>query len=181
MIFGEATHVSGNAFAVSNISGMLGLGYSNTTASHIPSFWEAMNLTSSSYSFYLNNDKDGNYMTVPGMDTDNYEPIKEHHIIDKKKSYQYILKFDHFKTKHDRIVKDDHNISAMLAVGYPMIVMPDNIATDIFDSIYVEHDCSNIATLPSITLAIDGHDYTLEGKDYIMHDEGICKIAVQAV
>jgi len=87
LIFGEATHVSGNAFAESNISGILGLGYTNDTSAHLPSFWEAMNLTSTSYSFYLNDGKDNNYMTVPGMDTDNYEAIKEHHIIDKKKFY----------------------------------------------------------------------------------------------
>jgi len=168
-MFGEATHVSGNAFAESNISGVLGLGYSNTTAAHMPSFWEAMNLTSSSYSFYLNDDKDNNYMTVPGMDTDNYEPIKEHHIIDKTKLYQYNLKFDHFKTKHDRIIKDANNITAILSVGYPMIVMPELMVNDLFDSIYVEHDCSNIASLPPITLAIDGQDYTLQGKDYVIH------------
>jgi len=58
----------------------------------------------------------------------------------------------------------------MLSVGYPMIVMPDTIAYDLLDSIYVEHDCSNIASLPPITLTIDGQDYTLQGKDYVMHD-----------
>jgi len=67
----------------------------------------------------------------------------------------------------------------MLSVGYPMIVMPDTYAYDLLDSIYVEHDCSNIASLPPITISIDGQDYTLQGKDYVMHDEGICKIAVQ--
>jgi len=132
-----------------------------------------MNLTSTSFSFYLNDGKDNNYMTVPGMDTDNYEPIKEHHIIDKKKTYQHILKFDHFKTKHDRIITDD-KISIMIAVGAPMIVMPDLLAYDLLDSIYVEHDCSNIATLPPITIAIDVQDYTLEGKDYVVNQGGKC-------
>lgn len=75
LYFGEATKVSGNAFAESNISGILGLGYANTTGAHLPSF---CNLTSNSYSFYLSDDKNNNYMTIPGMDTDNYEAIKEH-------------------------------------------------------------------------------------------------------
>jgi hypothetical protein len=66
-----------------------------------------------------------------------------------------MLNFDHFKTKNDRIIKVD-KINIMLSVGYPMMAMPELIANDLLDGIYVEHDCSNVASLPPITIAIDG-------------------------
>ena len=55
MKFGEITHVSGIAFLVSPLEGILGLGYRSISENNLPTFIDSSNLLDKSFSFYLTN------------------------------------------------------------------------------------------------------------------------------
>jgi saccharopepsin len=68
MKFGEITHVSGMAFYVSQLSGILGLAYDTISVNHLPTFLDTSNLEDKSFSFYLNDNPKESFMTMPGYD-----------------------------------------------------------------------------------------------------------------
>lgn len=68
------TKISGNSFAFANVSGVIGLGFHNSTANqHAPGFMDLVGFTNKTFSFYLNDDE--RYMTLPGIDEDKYEIV----------------------------------------------------------------------------------------------------------
>jgi len=68
MKFGEITSVSGLAFYVSQLSGILGLAYDSISVGHLPTFLDESKLTDKSFSFYLHNVPEQSFMTLPGYD-----------------------------------------------------------------------------------------------------------------
>jgi hypothetical protein len=50
----------------------------------------------------------------------------------------------------------------------------------IVDGLSVKEDCSDVGSLPTITFAIDGAKYTLEGQDYVLKVDGKCQLGVKA-
>jgi len=69
MKFAEITHVSGMAFFVSQLSGILGLAYESISVNLLPTFLDTSNLQDKSFSFYLTLNPDESFMTIPGYNT----------------------------------------------------------------------------------------------------------------
>lgn len=169
--FGEITKVDGNDWVFNKASGVLGLAYSTSSQSinGEASFLHQANPQDKSFSLYLNNAPKESYMTIPGMDTDNYEVIKEHKVL-KKEYFQ--MKVDHIK-KGDAMFKNDDLYIGLLN-GYEGIVALSTIFDPILDEVVVYKDCSNIDSLPDFTFTLDGVDYTLTGHDYVIKSRGQC-------
>ena len=68
MKFGEITHVSGAAFYVSKLAGILGLAYDTISVNKLPTFMQMSNLQDKSFSFYLALNPKESFMTIPGYD-----------------------------------------------------------------------------------------------------------------
>lgn len=50
------------------------------------------------------------------------------------------------------------------------------------EGITVNSDCSGLDTLPTLTWAIDGTPYTLDGSDYVIKtQDGKCELGVKSV
>jgi hypothetical protein len=108
-------------------------------------------------------------MVVPGMDSDNFEIIKEHKIIEKA---GFMIKMDSIKHGDTVIKSPDLKFGIMNA--FDNIIAFNGLLDPILDNTVVYKDCSNIDTLPDITFTLDGVDYTLTGHDYVIKHFGNC-------
>lgn len=68
MKFGEITHVSGMAFYVSQLSGILGLAYDSISVNKLPTFLDTASMKDKSFALYLALNPKDSFMTVPGFD-----------------------------------------------------------------------------------------------------------------
>jgi len=84
MSFGEVTSASGVSFIASQMSGILGLAYDTISVNKLPTFFDNADLTDKSFSFYLHDTSADSYMVIPGMDSENYEAIDTHKVVEQK-------------------------------------------------------------------------------------------------
>jgi len=68
MYFGEVTSVSGTSFYVSQMSGILGLAYGSISVDALPTFIDSNNLSDKSFAFYLHENPEASFMTLPGYE-----------------------------------------------------------------------------------------------------------------
>jgi cathepsin D len=70
MKFGEITHVTGMAFYVSQLSGILGLAYDSISVNKLPTFLDTASMKDKSFALYLALNPKDSFMTIPGFDKD---------------------------------------------------------------------------------------------------------------
>merc|ERR1711988_2003915 len=99
-----------------------------------------------------------------GMDSENYATIDTHKVVEQK---YWALKLDSVAQGDNKIDASDYK--AVIDSGTSLLVGPKAIVDDLIKGISVKKDCSNLDTLPTMTLTMDGTDYTLEGKDYVLN------------
>jgi cathepsin D len=68
MKFGEITHVTGMAFYVSQLSGILGLAYDSISVNKLPTFLDTASMKDKSFALYLALNPKDSFMTIPGFD-----------------------------------------------------------------------------------------------------------------
>jgi len=85
MKFGEIQRVHGAAFLTSAMDGILGLGFSTISVNHLPTFMDSTeDLEDKSFAFYLHNNPDESYITMPGIDESlGLAEIAVHPVIEK--------------------------------------------------------------------------------------------------
>jgi len=82
MGLGEVKTVSGATFYVSQMDGIIGLGYDTISVNNLPTWLESTDLADKSFGFYLHNNPDQSYMTVPGFETEGYTLKGVHNVIE---------------------------------------------------------------------------------------------------
>ena len=70
MKFGEITYVTGMAFYVSQLSGILGLAYDSISVNKLPTFLDTASMKDKSFALYLALNPKDSFMTIPGFDKD---------------------------------------------------------------------------------------------------------------
>lgn len=165
MKFGEITSVSGIAFYVSQLSGILGLAYDTISVGKLPPFLDASNLEDKSFSFFLSENPEQSYMTLPGYDEEIMQgkEFQFHKVVERK---YYSLNLTGLKNGDDKI--DTKGFKAVIDSGTSVIVGPQTLIRPLLSGIVVDPDCSNVHTLPNITFEIDNIPYTLEAEDYVL-------------
>jgi len=167
MGFGEIQKVSGVTFLVSQMAGIVGLGYSTISTDHLPTFIEASDLSEKSFSFYMKNNPDESIMVMPGFLEEGYTKIMQHNVIEKT---YWNLKLDSFRVNGTEI--PTKGFKAAIDSGTSLIVGPKEILDPLVAAVgEVASDCSNVSTLPTITFEIDNHLYELSSTDYILQVE----------
>lgn len=166
---GLVSGVSGNDFVSNKVSGVLGLSYNSTLSSPFayPSFMEIANITS--YSIYERSGNKPSYLHLNTMDTDNFEPIRTHNIVN---TTWINLNLTHMSTPSMTVQTTD--IYATFVSGFKGIAGPKELLDDLMGPIAVAKDCSNLDYLPSFTFGIDSFDYTLEPRDYVSNFKSGC-------
>jgi len=180
MSFGEVTSASGVSFIASQMSGILGLAYDTISVNKLPTFFDNAALTDKSFSFYLHDTADQSYMVVPGMDSENYETIEKHNVVEQK---YWALKLDSIAQGDSKIDASDYK--AVIDSGTSLLVGPKKIVDPLIKGITVKKDCSNIDSLPSMTFTIDETDYELDASDYVLKitqgGQSECLLGVQSM
>jgi hypothetical protein len=82
MKFGEVKNVSGATFYISQMDGILGLGYGTISVNNLPTFLDSSELEDKSFGFYLHNNPEESYMTLPGFETEGYTLKGTHNVIE---------------------------------------------------------------------------------------------------
>lgn len=170
--FGEIKKIGGNDYVFKKQNGAIGLAYKsmNTSVSGSDPFLHLANPADKSFSLYFQNSPKESYMWVPGMDTDNFEIIKTHKVVDQ---LAFQMKLDSIKYG-DKIVKEEGNMTVGIFNNYDNILGSRQIIDPLLDNVVVYKDCSNLDELPDLTLTLDGVDYTLTAHDYVIKHLGNC-------
>jgi hypothetical protein len=133
MSFGEVTSASGVSFIASQMSGILGLAYDTISVNKLPTFFDQANLTDKSFSFYLHDTSDKSYMVIPGMDSENFETIQKHDVVEQK---YWALKLDSVAQGDTKI--DASEYKAVIDSGTSLLVGPKKIVDPLIKGIKVK-------------------------------------------
>jgi len=176
MGFGEVTSVSGISFIASQMSGILGLAYNTISVDNLDTFVDLANIDDKSFAFYLKDTSEESYMTIPGMDTDGYDTIESHKVVEQK---YWALQLNTIAQGTKKI--DASKYKAVIDSGTSLLVGPKAIVDPLISGIAVKSDCSNLDTLPELTFTIDSTDYTLSGSEYVLQVQGECLMGIQSM
>lgn len=163
--FGEVVGVKGAAFYASDMSGILGLGYGSISVDNLPTFLDTSDLTDKSFAFYLHNNPESSFMTLPGYEESAMNGEMQYHNVVEEKYWS--LNFTSMqKAGADKIDMSRYN--AVIDSGTSIIVGPTKLVDELLGDIKVHRMCKDIETLPDITFTIDNIDYVLTWKDYVV-------------
>lgn len=85
----------------------------------------------------------------------------------------------HVTTKNNKkVVFEKGNAGPVL--NFPYMIGPDEFINDVLDGVYLAKDCSNLKTLPQITMTFDDTDYTLDPEDYVIKKGNKCKLGIMS-
>lgn len=165
MKFGEIESVSGVAFYASQMSGILGLAYGTISVDKLPTFIDSSDLTDKSFAFYLHENPEASYLTLPGYDQAavNGQEFQFHNVVEQR---YYSLNLTGIKKGDAKIPSDGYK--AVIDSGTSVLVGPNTLVKPLIEGITVNDDCSGIDALPTITFQIDGIDYPLTPNDYVL-------------
>lgn len=165
MKFGEITHVSGAAFYVSKLSGILGLAYESISVNKLPTFLDVSNLKDKSFSFYLNLNPEQSFMTIPGFDEKLMKDRQfEFHPVVEKRYYSLNLT----SVMSGKRIIDTQGYKAIIDSGTSVIVGPKKLMQPLLEGIEVSKDCKNIESLPKIAITLGETRYDLDPQDYVL-------------
>jgi hypothetical protein len=177
MSFGEITGVSGMAFYVSQMSGIMGLAYDSISVDGLQTWIEGTKLADKSFTFYLHNNPDESYLQIPGMDSANLEVIESHKVVEQK---YWALTLNSMQQAGQAAVSKT-GLKAVIDSGTSLLVGPKALVDSLISGIEVAKDCSNLSTLPDLTFTIDNTDYVLTATDYALNVQGQCLLGIQSM
>ena len=167
MSFGEIQKVKGKTFLVSQMDGIIGLAYDQISVDHLPTFMNATtSMSEKSFAFYLKNNPEESYMTMPGIDESlGFTEIASHDVIEQ--SY-WNLNLTDMKGPNGSV--DVTGFKAAIDSGTSLIMGPNTLFKPLLEGITVEQDCSNLDSLPDITFKFDTQEYVLTSHDYVLKE-----------
>lgn len=167
MGFGEIQHAKGSTFLISKMDGIIGLGFDTISVDTLPTFMSATtDIEDKSFAFYMKNNPDTSYMTMPGIDESlGLEEIATHKVIEET-----YWNLDFAKMTGPNGVVDTTGYKAAIDSGTSLIMGPNSLFAPLLEGITVEEDCSNLDSLPDITFTFDAVDYVLTANDYVLKE-----------
>jgi len=147
------------------MSGILGLGYGTISVDNLPTFLDTSDLTDKSFAFYLKDLSEESYMTLPGFEETAMLGAMQFHNVAEERYWSLVF------TSMNQQGKSKIDMSKYYAVidsGTSVIVGPQTLVDQLTEGIRVRRTCKGIETLPDIVFTIDGIDYTLSYKDYVL-------------
>lgn len=146
------------------MSGILGLAYGSISVDGLPTFIDSSNLSDKSFAFYLHENPDKSFMTLPGYEESAKDgDFQYHNVIEEK---YWSLNFTSAAQGSNKI--DVTGYKAVIDSGTSVLVGPTEIVTKLTDGITVNADCSNNSTLPNISFFLDDIEYVLTPDDYVL-------------
>jgi len=166
MSFGEIKSVKGSTFLVSKMDGILGLAFDTISVDKLPVFIDSSTLDDKSFTFYMHNNPDTSYMTMPGIDDSlGLSKVATHKVIEET-----YWNLDLVKMTGPNGDVDCTGYKAAIDSGTSLIMGPNTLLQPLLEGITVEEDCSNLDSLPEISFTFDGTTYPLTPADYVLKE-----------
>jgi hypothetical protein len=179
MSFGAIKKVAGTTFYVSQMDGIVGLGYGTISVNGLPTFIDNSDLKEKSFSFYLKNNPADSYMMIPGFEFNGYAKFSEHDVVEK--SYWNL---DLKNLSGPNGTTDTAGMKAAIDSGTSLIVGPASVVDSWIQGITVNKDCSGVEALPDLTMRFDDTVFTLGQQDYVLRigeaEKEQCVLGIQA-
>jgi len=135
MSFGEIQSVKGKTFLVSQMDGIIGLAFDQISVDKLPTFMSATtDIDEKSFAFYMHNNPEKSYMTMPGIDEDlNLEEIATHKVIEQT---YWNLNFAKMTGPNGDV--DVTGYKAAIDSGTSLIMGPNKLFQPLLEGITVE-------------------------------------------
>jgi len=164
MKFGEITKADGTTFLVSKMDGIIGLAFETISVDKLPVFMDEVDLSDRSFAFYLHNNPDSSYMTMPGIDESlGLTKMGTHDVIEET---YWNLNVTKLSGPNGDI--DTTGYKAAIDSGTSLIIGPKPLLDPLVEGITVDQKCNGIEDLPNITFTFDDIDYVLTPDDYVV-------------
>jgi saccharopepsin len=185
--FAESVKEPGFTFAFAKFDGILGLGYDNIAVKKtVPPFYHMVNrdlVDEPLFSFWLNDaaegDEDaGGELVFGGTNPNHYKGDIIWSDIRRKGYWEITM--ENIKFGGEYIDLDP--VGAAIDTGSSLLIAPTTIADLINHELGAEKnwagqytlDCSVVPDLPEFCFVFNGHDFCLEGKDYVLNVQNQC-------
>lgn len=147
------------------MSGILGLAYDTISVDHLPTFVDSSNQKDKSFAFYLQENPEASYLTLPGYDKEvvGDNQFQFHNVVEDK---YYSLALTGLRQGSTHIPSD--NFKAVIDSGTSVLVGPNTLVKPLINGITVNEDCSGLENLPEIAFYIDNIEYSLTPNDYVL-------------
>jgi hypothetical protein len=129
----------------------------------LPTFLESSNLDDKSFGFFLHNNPEKSYMTIPGMETEGLTKIATHKVIEKSYWNVNLTSMTGPNGKQSTT-----GLKAAIDSGTSLIVGSAAVIDPLVKGIVVDQKCDGVDELPNITLTFDEQDYVLTPADYVV-------------
>jgi len=174
--------VSGTSFLFSKFDGILGMAWQTISVDNIEPVYRTMYklgiLDDESFAFYLTRtaNKDGSTLTLGGVNKNLSK--NDWKYVNLTETDYWLIKIDKITVGDTKIAVD--SIRGIVDTGTSALVGDSSIVgliTKLIPSVSI--DCSNLETLPSVTITIGGEDYILKPEDYVfqltMSGKSVCE------
>jgi len=171
LLFAEMTVMNGASWISAKFDGLCGMAWPSISENGITppfmSFWQAGAVASNSFAFYLtkNANQVGSLLTLGGYNTScskndwNYVPLI--------KEWYWMISMTSIAVNGKMITGT--NMKAIIDSGTSLLVGDSKLVKQILAMIpTVAEDCSNINSLPNVTIVIGGITYTLPATSYVL-------------
>jgi cathepsin D len=167
--FGEMTTLSGASFVAAKFDGILGLAWPAIAADGVKPVYQTMFeqglVDDNSFSFYLTQSPSGSKLILGGVDKSLAKSDFTYHTL-ASDSY-WLINVGGFSVNGESLGVT--NAKGIVDSGTSLLVGDKNLVDKINAKIgTVSQDCSNIDSLPDVTITIDGKDYTLTAQQYVL-------------
>jgi len=167
MSFGEIKKADGATFLVSRMDGIIGLGFDTISVDGLPTFMSATeDIEDKSFAFYMKNNPEESYMTMPGIDEElGLEKVATHKVIEET---YWNVNFAKMTGPNGDV--DTTGYKAAIDSGTSLIMGPNTLFAPLLEGITVNEDCSGVEDLPDITFTFDDVEYVLTSDDYVLRE-----------
>ncbi|CAD8191085.1 unnamed protein product [Paramecium pentaurelia] len=171
-LFIEVTQQIGDAFHEGEFDGIVGLGYPHMTG--VPTLFDYMiqqhKLHSNVFTFHLNRatGNSGSQLIFGGSDDSQIKGEWVYHQVHEQFYWSIMAEQIKVGNKDTGICTHQHKCKMVVDTGTTLLTGPTKDVRTLLSMIRVEPKCQNYQTMPDITFVIDGHDYILSPKDYIL-------------
>jgi hypothetical protein len=178
----------GMAYTLGHFDGILGLAFDSISVAGAETVFhnliEQKKIDSPVFAFYLGDEVNGE-LTIGGYDPKHFEGDELTWVALSSATY-WEIPLDSVTTADGEYAKNTH---AIVDSGTSLLTGPTAAVKALAESVGAKKnfageyiiDCKKADTLPALTFTIDGNDYTLEGKEYIIDSGGVCLFAIMGM
>merc|ERR1711981_73190 len=174
----------GVAFIAAKFDGILGLAFVNIAVDHTTTVWDNLMeqglVSQKLFGCYLNRDasaSSGGELTLGGVDSNHYTGDLFSVPLNAETYWQF--KLDGIKCDGDSM---SGTANAIADTGTSLLAGPTDVMNKINYKIGAKAlpggewmiNCTDVPTLPDVSITLNGKDFTLSGKDYVLEVQGEC-------